>query len=349
MIFVQIQIENTPDIVRSNIKHVIYVLFSFILLVLIHKYFTYSNCQYKYKLAGYKFFFLVPFNNDIKIPTLNVEEKCYYEFFEGLYEASAFSNDRYKNLDYVCSEMNLRLPKATWNQCYFMLGTAISYTERSEISTPDDLQKFIDSKISFCEGANKNYTDCFIGVYTGVHIAYQNFYGDSKFPIKNNDPFWLCRVGKGLNNKSQCMRNIVSYIYEFTDKDLDKAILFIKSNPEDSLVSQDVLITFFSSLAFKSEISMEEIQKTCVSYADMSVRNACILGYANGVVESYVYPESLPRSVEYCLSPLFNYQESGECLKVVFYDLPLETPIEDCLKNTPEIYWKYCNEIESRI
>src|SRR6185369_16827351 len=121
----------------------------------------------------------------------------------------------------------------------------------------------------------KDGVDCITGVYTGVNIAYQDESGVSKYPIKDGDPFWLCKVGRGNDYQVNCLRNMVSYLYHFTKGDLKKGVDIIQNFPTDDEMHFEINLTFFSSLAHTHSLSNSDIYKICTNIKDKKVRYAC--------------------------------------------------------------------------
>lgn len=303
------------------------------------------GCEYKNRLNGYIFYIAFPFKQDLKIPSEDLDQKCLYEFYEGLHEISSLTRHSDQNLDNICAYINTKLPIRTWDQCNFRIGIAMTYTKRAQIYGADQLERTVDSKLKFCDGLITRSFDCIIGVYTGVNVAYQNHYKDSVFPIKDNDPFWICKIGRGWQYKLQCMRNIVSFIYDFTDYDINRGIELVSNNLDDPAERFELLVTYFSSLAFRREIPQTKIQEMCTTFTNKEVRQACVEGYANGLVEVSDSGHETEVVLEYCLTPLYSHFESGRCLSRGFSDLPISNIKEHCLSEFPIEYKVFCNKV----
>lgn len=303
------------------------------------------DCEYKNRFKGYVFYLAFPFNKNLKIPNEELPPQCLYEFYEGLYEISSLTNHSDQNLDNVCAYINTKLPKRTWDQCNFRIGIAMTYTKRAQIYGADQLERMVDSKLKFCDGLITRSFDCIIGVYTGVNVAYQNHEKDSRFPIVDGDPFWICKIGRGWQHKLQCMRNIVSFIYDFTDYDINRGVELVSSNLSDPAERFELLVTYFSSLAFRREIPQSKIQEMCTTFTNKEVRQACVEGYANGLVEASSPGHETEVVLEYCLTPLYSYNESGRCLSRGFSDLPISNIKEHCLSKVPIGYKVFCNKV----
>lgn len=308
---------------------------------------TANNCGSAYRMEGYKSYFSFLFKKEMKFPAESVPDKCFYEFYEGVYEASAVSPKRYADLENICAYISKAMPVKSWNQCFFKFGIALTYTKRTQIRNPDKLQKFVDSKIKFCEGIKNNSIDCIVGVYTGIDISFINDDGDSVFPIKNNDPFWLCKVGMGLSYKLNCYRNTVSYIYKFTNGDMNKAVEILNNNLPDAFERFEIKLTYFSSLAYMSSYKYPDIHKLCLSFADKETRYSCIEGYATGLDEVLTNGQEGPGVIEYCLNSPFSFDEKGECLRRGFFELPTTTDLDvkkaACESSVPAIFKTYCD------
>lgn len=313
------------------------------------------DCEYKNRINGYTFYFLFSDKNNwlldklnIKRPQEDIGEKCFYEFYESIENATIITGNNYDRLKQICTHINLSFPIKTWDLCYFKVGIASTYSQRQKIEKPEKLQKYIDSKIKFCEGMGKNTIDCIIGIYTGVGLSFQNFNNDSKFPIKDNNPFWLCGMGLGQKYELQCYRNLVSVLYDFAGKDLDRAVDIIHSKLDDETERFEIDLTFYSSLAYIPQYSTYDIQKICSEIKDAKKKNACIQGYATGLDE--VLPQGTEGAgvVDFCVSPLFSYREVGECLRRGFFELPGYSNFQErnnvCKNMVPKIYKDFCVE-----
>ncbi len=304
-----------------------------------------SECVGVNKLQGYVFYMKFPFVTTLSFPPPNAI-LCSNVFLEGIYEASMFDPNGATKIDQICDYINSESPFKSWNRCNFNLGISIVYDKRSRINSPEGLQRFIDSKIRFCESLPKDGVDCITGVYTGVNIAYQDETGTSKYPIKDNDPFWLCKVGKGNEYQVNCLRNMVSYLYVFTKGDLNKGVEIIQNFPVNEEMHFEIKLTFFSSLAFIYSLSNNDIYKICTNIKDKNVRYACIEGYATGLDEVLPSGGEAKGLIEYCLNSPYTFDEKGQCVRRGFFELPISTDFKikenACLVAVPKIYTKFC-------
>lgn len=301
-------------------------------------------CKPINRFQGFKSYLLFPIKHSLNLPEPLMADKCYFEFFEGIAQAATLFRPDYKKIDQVCNFVNTKLPVKRWNQCYFQLGTALTYTKRSGIKDSSELVKFMDSKIDFCSGFPSNFFDCVIGVYTGVNLAYQNLNKDSVFPMPNNDPFWVCKASRYVKYKPQCARNVVSSLYVLTNGDLYKGAKVSAEVFDTQLDRFELVLTYFSSLAYQKQIPFEDIRKLCLSYKDSETRFACIEGYATGVVEATDGGES-KEVLRFCLSPVFNFKESGECIRRGFSELPSGDLKAICAKEVPVSFLQFCSKV----
>ncbi len=300
------------------------------------------NCKYKNRLLGYRFYLLFP---RVAVPDQTLEDKCLYEFYEGINQASTILETNYTKLGDICSVINKKYPVKTWDICYFKLGIASTYTQRAVVDTPGGLEKLVDDKLIFCEGMGDKKLDCVIGVYTGVNLAFQNLDKDSVFPIKDNNPFWLCGVGLGPQHKLQCFRNMVSMLFDFTGGDTDKAVKIIYDSLQDPFEKFEIALTFYSSLAYGKN-TPAEAQITCAKIHDAKTRYACIEGYATGLDEVLPQGTEALGIVKYCLTPIFSYKERGECIRRGFFELPGTSSFQErnriCRLMVPNLYKRFC-------
>lgn len=303
-----------------------------------------GKCKPINRIVGMRYYFFFPaFKDDY--PYEFSSDSCYYEFYRGILDASSVMGTNYGRLESLCTYINSKMPVKRWNQCYFRLGIASTYTRRSEITDPGHLLSLNDAKIKFCKGFSGVNFDCVIGVYTGINLAYQNLAHDSTFPIPNNDPFWICKDSSYAEYKLQCTRNIVSYIYSFTNHDHTKAVEILDDVFEFPLERYELKLTYFSSLAFVDEISYDEARQLCVSYKDNETRYSCIEGYATGIVEVKASGTEAAEVVKFCDNPAFTYRESGECIRRGFTEFPVEDLVGNCLKSVPPAYKSICSQV----
>ncbi len=301
------------------------------------------NCKYKNRFLGYGFYLFSP---RIPVPDLTLEDNCLLEFYEGVNQSSTILKTNSRKLSNICSVINQGYPIKTWDICYFKLGIASTYTKRSVVDSVAGLQELVDHKIGFCEELGDKKLDCVIGVYTGVNLAFQNLNKDSTFPIKDNNPFWLCNVGKGPQYKLQCFRNMVSILFEFTEEDTDKAVKIIYDLLEDPFEKFEIALTFYSSLAYIGKYTPADVQKICARINDARTKYACIEGYATGLDE--VLPQGTEGAgiVKYCITPIFSYKERGECIRRGFFELPGAGTFQEqnriCRSLVPGAYKKFC-------
>lgn len=303
-----------------------------------------NGCRYINRFQGFKSFFLFPVKKNVNTPDPTMKDKCYFEFFEGIGEAATIFKNDYAGIDKICSAINKKLPVKSWNQCYFQLGTGLTYTKRSGIKDSSALVRFVDSKIDFCSGFPSNFFDCVIGVYNGVNLAYQNFEKDSVYPMPNNDPFWVCKASKYQKYKPQCTRNIVSFLYLLTDGDLNKGAKLSAEVFDKEPDKFELVLTYFSSLAYQKQIPYDDIRKLCTGYKDAETRFACIEGYATGVVEVTDGSES-KEVIKFCVSNVFTKKEVGECIRRGFSELPVTDQKISCYKSAPKGYEEYCARV----
>lgn len=305
------------------------------------------DCPGSYRIEGYKSYINFVFKKSMKLPPETVPGTCIYEFYEGVYEASGILGDRYSNLDKVCAFVSSYMPAKSWNQCYFRIGTALTFTKRNNLSDPDKLQKFTDSKIKFCEGLKNNSVDCIAGVYTGIDLAFINDDRTSVFPIKNNDPFWICKVGAGNTYKLNCYRNTVSFLYNFTNGDMDKAVSILDNDLPSPFERFEIKLTFFSSLAYLPGYKYSDVHKLCLSFKNRETRYSCIEGYATGLDEVLANGLEGPGVVDFCLNSPLSYDEKGECLRRGFFELPttwdLNVKKQTCEDSVPSVFKSFCN------
>lgn len=306
-----------------------------------------DDCRKNNLLYGYKFFYSYKLGDKPIFKVDNDDDKCYYEFFEGIHEASTFPFTNYKKLEDICNYINLSYPTKSWNQCYFKLGIASTYTKRDKISRISDLQKFTDEKVKFCEGAGTGKGDCIVGVYTGINIAFEDRDGDSTLPIKDGDPFWLCKVGKGRQYKLQCYRNMVSVLYKFYQDDFPKALDILEKDLSDGFERFELFLTYFSSLAYRGNYNYQKVSELCNGFKDSFTRHSCIQGYATGIDEVAANGTEGSEVLKFCLNPIFTTNERGECIRRGFFELPTTWDLgikkNECLKMVPVFYRKYCD------
>lgn len=353
---------NIKNIVNNiGLKKLIYIAFSAIFIVSLI-FFVVENvysgkfgCEYKNKINGYLYYLLYSEKSDslfhkvgLKRPG-DIGEKCINQFYEGLNQAVVLNGNNYDRLNKICSQISLSFPVKTWDLCYFKIGIATTYTKRTQIKDIEKLQDLVDSKIEYCEGMGPKSLDCIIGVYTGVGVSYQNYSNDSVFPVKDGDIFWICNSGRKTKYKLQCYRNMVSFLWEYSKGDTNHAVEIIHKDLTDPVERFEIDLTFYSSLAYVTEFKPKDIQSLCAKIKDSRVRLACIEGYATGLDE--VLPQGTEGKgiVNFCVSPLFSYQETGECLKRGFFELPGYKTFEEsnaiCLKLVPKIYKNYCTKV----
>ncbi len=304
-----------------------------------------SDCRRNMRLYGYKFYLSF---NEAKKPIFQVQnnnDKCYYEFFEGIHKASTVFSPNYSKLEKVCSYINKSYPVKSWDQCYFKIGIASTYTKRDTVYDLLDLEKFIDKQIKFCEKSGKHAGDCIVGVYTGVNLAFQNNDKDSGFGLMN-DLFWPCKTGMGKAYKLQCFRGMVSLLYGYTKGDSAKAKELIFDNLTDKFERFEVTLTYFSSLAYIDEYDPYKVARLCTSIDEGFVRYACILGYATGIDEVAGNGNEGKAVVDFCVNELFSFNETGECIRRGFFELPTTWNIDSkkkiCLQLSPIKYKNYC-------
>lgn len=304
-----------------------------------------SDCVGRNKIYGYKFYLGFPFKTDMAIPTDNAGAACRYAFFEGIYEASRIVSNKFLNLNKICDQINKNFPVKSWDQCFFKIGTAITYTQKNRISDKEQFISFVDDSLFFCERFGKFTIDCVAGVYTGIDLAYQD--ETSVYPIIKDNPFWLCEMGLGQKYKMQCYRNIVSYVYEATKTDYNKAVGLIKNNISDGFEEYEVLVTYFSSLAYVPTITYSDVQKLCVSFDDEVVRYSCIVGFPTGIDEVAENGDEGIQVVKFCTSKWFSFTETGECLRRGFFELPttwdLNVKRDECIRLSPKKYRDFCD------
>lgn len=329
-----------------------YVNLSLIFIVFVGLIFWFGNieltsdakyCRPLNRILGVRFFLKSTANEEVNV-NLESSTDCEYEFFSGIYNIFVLTGSNQKKLSITCEKINKQLENKKWDQCYFLIGTANLYTARSKISDSNKLVDYLDSQIKFCEGST-NPLSCIAGVYTGVHLAFRNSTGDSRFPVKNN-PFWVCGAGGSGQYFLQCKRNIVAYVYDFTSGDIDKAVKYIEESANSYQEKIEVIHTFFSSLAFREEFGIERAQSLCTSFLSKDIQLACVTGYANGLTEVSKLDEIVGKVTSYCLAPIFSYQQRGECLVRSFSDIPNENKINNCLNNSPVGYKNFCNKVE---
>lgn len=339
------------DIVTSkNFAEKSLVVIGFVLLILLLKFtspWVKDDCRKNNYLYGYKFYLSYDIGESPIFREINDNDKCYYEFFQGIFEASNIPFANYKKLEDVCNYINSKYPVKSWNQCYFKLGIASTYTKRDKINDAKSLQKFADKRIKFCEGTGVYKGDCIVGVYTGINIAFENRDNDSVFQIKDGDPFWLCKVGKGLEYKLQCYRNLVSVLYKFYPDDFPKALEILSNDLSDSFERFELFLTYFSSLAYREEYNYQKVSELCNSFKDAFTRHSCIQGYATGIDEVAANGSEGKEVVKFCMNPIFNTFERGECLRRGFFELPttwdLNEKKSECLRLSPINYRKFCD------
>ena len=325
----------------------IFIVAVFIFLIVLHLADKSNSCVTRNRFYGFKFYFMFPFKENMQVPAENDGADCKYAFYEGIYKSSNIVSNSSVNLAKVCNYINKSFPPKSWDQCFFRVGTASTYFLDDKVVYDTKLSKEVDEKLENCKKYSGKTLDCVIGVYTGVNLLYQSTYQDGKLVTRGDDPFWLCKIGRGQEFKLACYRNMVSFLYHYTGGDMQKAVALIESSLVDDFERFEILLTYFSSFAYIPSFSYQDIQKLCTSFKEGLIRYSCMVGYATGIDEVAKTNEEGAEVAKYCLSPLFSFKEKGECIKRGFYELPTTNDLEikkaECLKTIPSIYKKYCN------
>lgn len=309
-----------------------------------------DKCKYNQRAIGFESYFYAFFGSNIPETEVEIVDDCSYEFYQGAYTAFKVSGYRYDKINDFCNQVNAKSVPRAWNQCYFNLGSSISYINTDTIKDAKGLSAMITDKIGFC---SKSYEgtklSCIAGVYNGVNLIFQkkNLVSDRLLNdvLVINNPFWVCNGEQEDVYQTQCFRNIVSFVYDFTNGDIYKAINLIEQYTEVGNQRYETKVTFFSNLAFRSNFNQNAVINLCIQLVGEN-RRACINGYANGITETTSNGEETDSVINYCINPKYKFSESGECLRYGLSTLPVVDLKYNCLSKVPEVYKVFCEGVD---
>jgi len=275
-----------------------------------------SSCEDSYYFMGQKGYEAYLEGQALSSPTK--PSVCTDAFYGGILNVWEKNGSDEEAILSICNLVNSKLPTRTWDQCFFNVGQGLVFRGQEQVDNKM-AKELVDSSIDFCERIPGEHTfsksSCIAGVFNALNMAY--LLGDRGIYMDPNRPFALCEEQTAINRR-QCYRNLTSSLYYLSGKNLFLASEYI-SSIENFGERYETTLTLFSNLAFEP-VDADEVVRNCINLHG-NIRNACIQGYAIGLLEAKEADTGLEAVMYFCLNSLFTTKEKGLCIYRAFYDL----------------------------
>ncbi len=245
---------------------------------------------------------------------------CSYGFYHGFMEEMLIQSGDYKKAVQFClqfREMSGPRENNLDNECYHGIGHGV--VNEHIPADWQDVEGISRRALSVCQAAmdsEEDFRNCAGGAYNGIANVY--LAGEYGVTVTESNPLWLCK--KAVSSlQSDCYNYMARVFLRTSGASFERALNQAMTHTEVKF--QKIVVAGLANMsAVKRTGTMADSLKACLAL-DFYVQDACIGGFALGLVQSGPPGKEYTNGVGFCSQVALSAKQSENCFARIAWHL----------------------------
>lgn len=274
---------------------------------------------------------------------------CNFGFYHGFVSKLVAAEGDVSKAREFCELVDRELAEVSpqsGGQCYHGIGhgTVANHDPR----TWGNEEAMLLPAIALCESVATNKDQlyrCVSGAYNGI----ANFYIHNEYELSPDpkNPLWLCDKQTNESYAESCYGNMHPLLTSLSEKTFPKAAAFVEAISSDAHATAAMRYLAGDFARFHGPESDYSSAIQDCRKVQPRLEHSCILGFANGLMDTGKQDEEYRAAFKFCSSPLFIASEKEVCYRHAIQYLRTfysASKMPEVCENAPKEYLAYCNE-----